>query len=44
MDYLYDKVDLTTTLKAVMAGKTSTANIAADQAKVHDIESHMLHF
>ncbi|MCS6236438.1 alpha-amylase [Shewanella baltica] len=44
MDYLYDKVDLYDTLKAVMAGKTSTANIAADQAKVHDIESHMLHF
>ena len=30
MDYLYDKVDLYDTLKAVMAGKTSTANIAAD--------------
>ncbi|MDT3280326.1 alpha-amylase family protein [Shewanella scandinavica] len=44
MDYLYDKVDLYDTLKAVMAGKTSTANIAADQAKVHDVESHMLHF
>lgn len=44
MDYLYDKVDLYDTLKAVMAGKTSTANIAADQAKVQDIESHMLHF
>ncbi|EGM69818.1 alpha-amylase family protein [Shewanella sp. HN-41] len=44
MDYLYDKVDLYDTLKAVMAGKESTANIAADQAKVQDIESHMLHF
>ncbi|AUD60245.1 alpha-amylase [Shewanella sp. Pdp11] len=44
MDYLYDKVDLYDTLKAVMAGKTSTANIAANQAKVQDIESHMLHF
>ncbi|MCU8020039.1 MULTISPECIES: alpha-amylase family protein [unclassified Shewanella] len=44
MDYLYDKVDLYDTLKAVMGGKTSTANIAADQAKVQDIESHMLHF
>lgn len=33
MDYLYDKVDLYDTLKAVMAGKTSTANIAADQEK-----------
>ncbi|WP_198783245.1 alpha-amylase family protein [Shewanella putrefaciens] len=44
MDYLYDKVDLYDTLKAVMAGKKSTANIAADQAKVEDIESHMLHF
>ena len=44
MDYLYDKVDLYDTLKAVMAGKISTANIAAEQEKVQDIESHMLHF
>ncbi|MCU8072500.1 alpha-amylase family protein [Shewanella sp. SM32] len=44
MDYLYDKINLYDTLKAVMAGKTSTANIAADQEKVQEIESHMLHF
>jgi len=44
MDYLYDKVDLYDTLKAIMAGQKSTAQIAADQAKVHDIDSHMLHF
>ncbi|PIW59905.1 alpha-amylase family protein [Shewanella sp. CG12_big_fil_rev_8_21_14_0_65_47_15] len=44
MDYLYDKVDLYDTLKAIMAGQKSTAQIAADQAKVQDIDSHMLHF
>ncbi|MFB2814101.1 alpha-amylase family protein [Shewanella xiamenensis] len=44
MDYLYDKVDLYDTLKAIMAGQKSTAQIAADQAKVQDIAPHMLHF
>jgi len=44
MDYLYDKVDLYDTLKAIMAGQKSTELIAADQAKVQDIGSHMLHF
>lgn len=44
MDYLYDKVDLYDTLKAIMAGQVSTAKIAADQAKVQDIAPHMLHF
>ncbi|MCL1045988.1 alpha-amylase family protein [Shewanella electrodiphila] len=44
MDYLYDKVDLYDTLKDIIHGKTSTAQIAVDQAKVMDIEQHMLHF
>ncbi|GIU02800.1 alpha-amylase family protein [Shewanella sp. KT0246] len=44
MDYLYDKVDLYDTLKDIIHGKESTAQIAVDQAKVMDIEQHMLHF
>ncbi|MCH1930038.1 alpha-amylase family protein [Shewanella sp. A25] len=44
MDYLYDKVDLYDTLKAIMAGQTSTAEIEAVRLKVQDIESHLLHF
>lgn len=44
MDYLYDKVDLYDTLKAIMAGQKSTTQIALDQAKVQDIDAHMLHF
>ncbi|MCE9687222.1 alpha-amylase family protein [Shewanella sp. AS16] len=44
MDYLYDKVDLYDTLRAVMQAKAGTAEIAAAQAKVMDIESHLLHF
>ncbi|WP_153913266.1 alpha-amylase family protein [Shewanella sp. TC10] len=44
MDYLYDKVDLYDTLKDIIHDKESTAQIAADQAKVLDIEQHMLHF
>ncbi|MCT7942867.1 alpha-amylase family protein [Shewanella holmiensis] len=44
MDYLYDKVDLYDTLKAIIQDKASTAQIATVQAKVADIEAHMLHF
>lgn len=44
MDYLYDKVDLYDTLKAIIQGKASTAAIATVQAKVSDIDQHMLHF
>ncbi|MEZ9234462.1 alpha-amylase family glycosyl hydrolase [Shewanella sp. 10N.286.52.A9] len=44
MDYLYDKVDLYDTLKDIIHGKTATSQIAVDQAKVADIEEHMLHF
>jgi glycosidase len=44
MDYLYDKVDLYDSLKAIIQGKASTAAIATVQAKVSDIEQHMLHF
>ncbi|MGX9460200.1 alpha-amylase family glycosyl hydrolase [Shewanella sp. A14] len=44
MDYLYDKVDLYDTLKAIIQGKASAAAIATVQAKVSDIDQHMLHF
>jgi len=44
MDYLYDKVDLYDTLKAIIQDKASTAQIATVQEKVADIEAHMLHF
>ncbi|RPA32703.1 alpha-amylase [Shewanella frigidimarina] len=44
IDYLYDKVDLYDTLKAIIQGKASTAAIATVQAKVSDIDQHMLHF
>ncbi|MPY24639.1 alpha-amylase family protein [Shewanella sp. YLB-07] len=44
MDYLYDKVDLYDTLKAIIQGKKSTSAIETDRLKVADIASHMLHF
>lgn len=44
MDYLYDKVDLYDTLKAIIQSKAGTAAIATVQAKVSDIDQHMLHF
>jgi len=44
MDYLYDKVDLYDTLKAILAGNESPAKIAEVQNRVLDIENHMLHF
>jgi oligosaccharide 4-alpha-D-glucosyltransferase len=44
MDFLYDKVGLYDTLKAIMQGQESTAAIATVQAEVLDIEEHMLHF
>ncbi len=44
MDYLYDKVDLYDTLKAIMQGKVSTATISPIQRDMLDIEHHMLHF
>ncbi|AQS35904.1 glycosidase [Shewanella psychrophila] len=44
MDYLYDKVGLYDTLKAVIQGRQSTAAIEADRLNVADIAPHMLHF
>ncbi|MBY6094643.1 alpha-amylase family protein [Ferrimonas balearica] len=44
MDYLYDKVDLYDTLKAIIQGRESTDAIVPIQAAKADIEHHMLHF
>ena len=44
MDYLYDKVQLYDSLKAVMQGHGSTDAIVTIQNELGDIEHHMLHF
>lgn len=44
MDYLYDKVEMYDSLKAIMQGKANTDVIASVQAGMSDIEEHMLHF
>ncbi len=44
MDYLYDKVDLYDTLKAIMQGHGSTREIGRIEHQLKDIEHHMLHF
>jgi len=44
MDYLYDKVQLYDSLKAVMQGHGSTDAIVDIQNSLADIEHHMLHF
>lgn len=44
IDFLYDKVGLYDTLKAIVRGKASAQTIATVQARVLDIEEHMLHF
>ncbi|EGA64301.1 alpha-amylase family protein [Vibrio brasiliensis] len=44
MDYLYDKVDLYDSLKAVIRGSGSTSEIGRIQHELRDIEHHMLHF
>ncbi len=44
MDYLYDKVQLYDTLKAIMQGHGSTNAIVDIQNDLADIEHHMLHF
>lgn len=44
MDYLYDKVEMYDSLKAIMQGKSGTEVIATVQAGMADIEEHMLHF
>lgn len=44
MDYLYDKVDLYDSLKAIIRGSGSTSEIGRIQHQLRDIEHHMLHF
>ena len=44
MDYLYDKVEFYDTLKLVMQGTGSTDDLPPIQARLADIEEHMLHF
>ena len=44
MDYLYDKVEMYDSLKAIIQNKSSTDVIASIQQKMADIEEHMLHF
>lgn len=44
MDYLYDKVEMYDSLKAIMQNKGSTDAIAKIQDSMADIEEHMLHF
>jgi glycosidase len=44
MDYLYDKVQLYDSLKAIMQGRGSTDAIVDIQNELADIEQHMLHF
>jgi len=44
MDYLYDKVGLYDTLKAVIRDNINTEQITLTQNKVEDIQEHMLHF
>lgn len=44
MDYLYDKVELYDTLKAIIQGRSSTDYLADIQDRMADIEHHMLHF
>ncbi len=44
MDYLYDKVGLYDTLKAVIRENLDTQQITLTQNEVEDIQEHMLHF
>ncbi len=44
MDYLYDKVQLYDTLKAIIQGHGSTDALVQIQEDLADIEKHMLHF
>ena len=44
MDYLYDKVQLYDSLKAILQGHGSTDAIADIQNDLGDIEHHMVHF
>ena len=44
MDYLYDKVELYDSLKAIIQGRGNASAIDAIQQRLADIEHHMLHF
>jgi len=44
MDYLYDKVQLYDSLKAIIQGHGSTDALVHIQDELSDIEQHMLHF
>lgn len=44
MDYLYDKVEMYDSLKAIIQNRAPTDVIAQVQSGMADIESHMLHF
>ncbi len=44
MDYLYDKVELYDTLKAIIRGNGDVNEITKIQKRLADIEHHMLHF
>ncbi len=44
MDYLYDKVGLYDTVRAVIEGRQPADTIAETVARVLDIDGHMLHF
>lgn len=44
MDFLYDKVEMYDSLKAIMQNQGSTQAIATIQDSMGDIEEHMLHF
>ncbi|MFI3261353.1 MAG: alpha-amylase family glycosyl hydrolase [Rikenellaceae bacterium] len=43
-DYLYDKVGLYDTLKAIVQGRASTSAISADRQKIAPVQQHMLNF
>lgn len=43
-DYLYDKVGLYDTLKAIVQGRASTSAITADRASIAPVQPYMLNF
>jgi len=44
MDYLYDKVDVYDTLKAIVQERAGASKLDEDQQKLSDIEPHLLRF
>ncbi|EAR09035.1 alpha-amylase family protein [Reinekea blandensis] len=44
MDYLYDKVDVYDTLKAIVQERTDSRALDGEQAKLDDIDEHLLRF